>query len=136
MLFKKMMQSLVKTATEHCGREMVRGFIVLVVVPIAIFVALISLVGAIFGIIGIFVYALLIITAKILAGILFGSVLVKAVKKTKEYEVTWQSAMIGVIALELVGLVPVLGWVLVFLIFLAAFGSISMAAYQEMWLRR
>lgn len=136
VLFKKTIQTLTKTTTEHFGREMVRGFVVMVIVPVAIFITLISLVGMVFGIIGILVYGLLIIAAKIFGGILFGIVLVKMIKKTKEYEVTWQNAVIGVITVELVWLVPVLGWIAIFLLFLASLGSISMLAYQKMWLKR
>lgn len=136
VLFKKPIQALVKTSTEHFGREMVRGFVVMVVVPVAIVVALISLVGMAFGVIGILLYALLVVMAKIFGGILFGVVLVKLMKKAKEYEVTWQNAAIGVVAIEVVWLVPIIGWVSVFLIFLASLGSISMMAYQKIWLKR
>jgi cytoskeletal protein CcmA (bactofilin family) len=136
VLFKKPLQTLVKTATEHFGREMVRGFVVLIVVPVAILIAFISLVGMVFGVIGMLSYILLIIAAKIVTGILFGAALVKLVKKTKEYEVTWQNAVIGTIAIELVCLVPVIGWVVAFLLFLASFGSVTLMAYQKMWMKR
>ena len=136
VLFRKTTQSLTKSSIDHFGRELVRGFVVLVVIPFAILFALVSIIGIGLGIAGALIYALLLMVAKVLAGILFGVVLVKVIKKEKGYEVTWQNAVVGVIFLEIVSIVPIFGWLLACLLFLASLGSISMMAYQKMWLKR
>lgn len=136
LLFKKAMQGLVKTTVNYFGRELVRGFVLLIVVPAAIVLAMISLIGIWFAFAGMLLYILLVMMAKVLASIVLGIVLVKMIKKTNEYEVSWQNAAIGVVAIELIGLVPVLGWVAVFLLFLASLGSISLMLYQKTWIKR
>ena len=136
LVFKKTAQALVKTTADNFGRELVRGFMVLIVIPAAILFAMISVLGIGFGIVGALAYALAILVAKVVAGIFLGALLVKLVKKTREYEVDWRTASIGVIAMELVCLVPILGWVFAFLLFLASLGSVSLMVYQKAWLKR
>lgn len=136
LLFKKVAQALVKGAVTYFGRELVRGFVILIVVPAAIVLAMISLVGIWFAFAGMMVYVLLLMIAKVCTGIMLGSILVKMMKKAKEYEVTWQSAAIGVVALELIWLVPIIGWVAVFALFLASLGSLSLMIYQKVWTKR
>lgn len=136
VLFKKAAQSLTKTVIGHFGREAVRGFVVLIVVPAALIVALASVIGIGLAVAGALIYLSLIMIAKVITGVVLGSVVIKLIKKTKEYEVNWQNAAIGVIAVELVSLVPILGWVAIFLLFIASLGSISLMAYQKMWLKR
>lgn len=135
-LFRKTLQSLVKTATGNFGMELVRGFVILIIFPFAILFALLSIVGMGLGIMGLLVYALLVMLANVLAGILLGVVIVKMIKKAKEYEVTWQNAAIGVVALQIISIVPIFGWVFAFLLFLASLGSIALLIYQKAWLKR
>lgn len=136
LLFKKVAQSLTKTVADHFGMEMLRGFVVIVVIPFAILFMLVSVIGIGLGIATALVYALLIMIAKVFAGILFGAVAMKMIKKTKEYEVTWQTATLGVLALQIISLVPVVGWLITALFFFASVGGASMMAYQKMWLKR
>ena len=136
ILFKKVTQGLVKVAADHFGRELVRGFVVLIVMPAAILIAMISLIGIWFAVAGVLLYVLLLMIAKVLAGILLGAVLMKMAKKTKDYEVNWQNATIGVLVLELIWIIPIIGWVAVFLLFLASVGSVALMAYQKTWLKR
>ncbi|OGM92956.1 hypothetical protein A2372_03865 [Candidatus Wolfebacteria bacterium RIFOXYB1_FULL_54_12] len=136
VLFRKAAQSLTKSSIDHFGRELVRGFVVLVVIPFAILFALVSIIGIGLGIAAALVYILLLMIAKVLASILFGAVVLKLIKKKKDYEVTWQSAVAGVIALSIVSLIPIFGWLVACLAFLVSLGSISMLLYQKAWLKR
>lgn len=136
LLFKKVAHALVKTTADNFGRELVRGFVILVVIPAAILFAMVSVIGIGLGAAGALVYILAILVAKVLTGIFLGALLVKLIKKSKEYEVNWQTASIGVVALELIWLVPILGWVFGFVLFLASLGSISLMVYQKAWLKK
>ena len=136
VLFKKTAQSLVKRALSHFGPELVRGFVLLVVGPVAIVVALVSVVGIGFAVAGALVYIALLFAAKIIAAIMLGAIIMKLIKKTADYEIDWKSAAIGVIGVELIALVPIIGWVAVFLLFLASLGSASLMLYQKAWLKR
>lgn len=136
LLFKKTAHVLVKTTADNFGRELVRGFVVLVVIPAAILFAMISILGIGLGIAVALVYVLAVLVAKVLTGIFLGALLVKLIKKSKEYEVNWQTASIGVVALELIWLVPILGWVFAFVLFLASLGSVSFMLYQKAWMKR
>lgn len=136
LFFKKTIQVLVDTTTKQYGKEILRGFIILIVTPVAVIITLISIVGIGIGTIGGLMYALLLVMAKVFAGILLGVLIMKAVKKAKEFDVTWQNAAIGVVAIEIIKIVPVIGWLFVFLLFLASLGSISLMVYQRMWLKK
>lgn len=135
-LFKKTAHNLTKIVVDSFGRELVRGFVVLIVAPAAILLAAISVIGIWFAFAGALLYVLLLMVAKVLMGIALGAVAMRSLKKQKELEVNWQSAAIGVVIIELVWLVPVLGWVAVFLLFLATLGSVSLLAYQKAWMKR
>lgn len=135
-LFRKGIQSLTKTVADNFGKEMVRGFVVLIVCPAAIILAFMSIIGIGLGIAGILLYTLLIMAAKVLAGIIVGTVLVKMIKKASAYEVNWQNAVIGVFVFQVVGMIPIVGWLFAFLLLIASLGSISMMLYQKVWLKR
>ena len=69
------------------------------------------------GLVGI-AYALLIFLASGLTSIVFGSWLIKVVKKQSEYKINWQVVVIGVIVLKLVVLIPFVGWLIGFIFIL------------------
>lgn len=136
LLFKKASVALTKSVVDNIGKELVRGFVVLILVPLAAIALLVTVIGSAFGIALGLIYGVLLIVARIATGIVAGAIVVKVLKKTKEYEVTWQNAVIGVFALYIIAIVPILGWVADFVLFLAILGAAWMMAYQKIWAKR
>jgi len=126
----RMLTATTKTAMDSFGSAALRGSIVLVVTPFAIILSLITIIGMLVGIPAALIFGALLIIAKVLAGVTFGSIIFRQFKKAKEVEVTWQSITVGVICLALLSAIPFVGWILCFLLFIASLGSVSSHLYH------
>jgi len=135
LIFKKFSGAVVRSGFERWGMHILRGFIVLVVVPIIAILLFISLVGALVGALVLLSYIVLLMVAAVYSGILFGSWLFRIVTKS-DVEVTWQQAVIGTILLAIVQLIPIIGWVIGLAFFLMALGAVSYTVYRKVWLER
>jgi hypothetical protein len=135
IVFKTFSHAVVSDAIVRPWVNMLRGFIVLVVVPIVAIILFATIFGALLGALVALAYALLMVVAGLYSGIIFGSWLYRLVKKG-EVVITWQWAAIGVIVLGILKLVPLVGWVICFLFFLLAIGAIADMLYQKLWLKR
>ena len=133
LLFGEWTKNFVNSAIANFGREAVRGFVILVVIPVAVVILLITIIGVILGIFGILIYILFIILASILASVALGSFIWKYLSESKEYIVDWKTILIGVVIMQLVQLIPFVGWIAAFIIFIASFGNLFYLAYQQVW---
>jgi len=135
-LFRKWTEMFIKETVANFGREAVRGFIFLIVIPVAIILSFVTVIASFFGIIGILWYIVSLIVASVFSGILLGGWLSKYLYSQTDYTVDWKSISLGVILLALVSLIPFVGWIVVFIVFSAAFGSLLNFCYQRVWLSR
>lgn len=104
------------------------GFALVVAAPVLIFILIVSFVGMAVAFILLAAYLLLLMLGYLYAGIIAGSALARGVLKRKL--VTWKIALLGMLVLCLVGAVPVMGAIVVFVLFLASVGCISTIAYR------
>ncbi|HRY60105.1 MAG TPA: hypothetical protein P5096_01870 [Patescibacteria group bacterium] len=117
-------KSFVQKALSSPVSALVWGFISLIIIPV-IFIALIfSAIGTNIGIICMLIYIALLILASILSSLLIGSLLTKQMNKTKEYPIDWKVCAIGAILTMILGLIPIVGWIIIFAFFLISFGQI------------
>jgi hypothetical protein len=121
-------------AVPHFGKSLLIGFVLLIVVPVLTMLLLISFIGAFVALIVGFLYILFLVVAKVYAGILTGVLLARGIKK--EIVVDWRFTIIGIVILQLVSLVPVIGFLVSFVIMLAALGALAYFAYQRFWVER
>ncbi len=130
------MNSFVGETTERMlngfGKELLRGFIIAVVIPVAAILLFISFLGIPLGLLALVVCGLLFVAGSIMAPIVAGSWIIKVARKQKSYEVTWASVIVGGIVLSIVKLIPVIGWVVGAILFLAALGSIAYVGYHRL----
>lgn len=100
------------------------GFMFLVVTPIAGVVLLVSIIGIPLGI-GIFLlYPIALYIGKLAGVVAAGTWLRSLLDKQAGAKVDWISALVGFIILTLVGVVPVLGGLVVFIVFLSGLGAL------------
>ncbi|MES2668237.1 MAG: polymer-forming cytoskeletal protein [Patescibacteria group bacterium] len=104
------------------------GFAVVVATPVFVLLLMLSFVGMGVGALLLIAYLLLLALGYVYAGVLAGSALGRGLLKRPS--VTWKIALLGMLALYLVGAVPVIGDLLVFVLFLAATGSIVAIAHR------
>jgi len=104
LLFPKFSNTLGKHTISNFGREFIRGAVISFIVPVALLLLLVSIVGIPLMLVGSLAYALLIGIAKLYTGIVFGGILAKVFKK--EVIINWQWAALGILFLHFLILVP------------------------------
>lgn len=103
------------------------GLVWLIVTPIVCILLAVTLVGIPFAIFLGLVYSLVCILAKILSGILLGVWLLRLFNKKRGWKVDWRAILLGVILINLLMLIPLVGWLLAFIFFLPALGGVIWA---------
>lgn len=121
--FHRYTRELVATAMMQPWTEVLRGLIVMIVLPVVSFILLATVIGIPLGIIGLLAYAMLCIFAHLASPILLGSVLHKWIKKPAGYVVNWKTVLLGVTVFFFLGLIPFLGWIAKALICLLTLGA-------------
>jgi hypothetical protein len=130
LLFKKQMQTLVRHALPNFGKELLRGFIILVVLPVAIIISFVSIVGGILGAAALLLYIAIAMFGTILSPIILGAIPSKYIFKQANFEGNWKSAIIGAIVLSVISAIPIAGGVVCFVFFLVGFGTIFNFIYK------
>lgn len=121
---------MVKRAGTQFWKSLFVGFIVLVTLPIAALIACATIIGAIPGIIGFLVYAVLLVAAMPMAGIITGSFLFK-----RRADLAWYQIALGVFAFMLIKLIPFIGWLAWFVLYVISLGAVSQALWQH-WIKK
>ena len=130
-LFPDLTDSIVTRALSHSTRRFtllsLLGFALIVATPVLILILLLSFVGIAVAFLLIALYALFFMLAYVYAGVLAGAVLARALMKRSV--ITWKEAVIGTLVLYVIGIVPILGPLVKFILIMAAGGSIASIAY-------
>lgn len=114
------------------GKALLSGFGVAILTPVAAFLLMLTVIGSWLGILLGAGYAFLIVLAKIYGGVVFGAWLWRLGSKGKARGIDWKSAASGVFLLAFIGLVPIVGWIILLLAFLAALGGLYAVALERM----
>ncbi len=109
------------------------GFALVVATPILLILLLISFVGIGLAFILGALYLLLLMLAYIYAGLLAGMYTLKLI--TKKEQTGWKAAVLGMFMLYVIGLVPVVGSLFVFVLMLVSAGVLAIIAYTFAWKR-
>lgn len=107
------------------------GFGTLVATPFLIVLLAVSFVGIGISLILSALYFLTLMLAYVYAGLLVGTLVLSYV--TKRINTTWKAALLGALLLYIIGLIPVVGGLAVFLLMLIAAGALGSIAYQFAW---
>jgi len=116
-------------------RNLLLGFAVLVLVPVASIMLLVTVLGAYVGMLLIASYVLLMMVVSLYSGIMLGAWVYKLIKKG-ETVVSWQVAALGIVLFTLVKLVPVVGWIVCLAVFLMTLGAVAQIINDRLWARR
>jgi len=110
LVFRKYSMELVETATTSPLKELGRGIVAFIVLPVISIVLLITIIGIPLGILGLLSFAMLFIFASIITPIFLGSLIYKWVSKS-DYVVNWKTILLGTVVYLLLGLIPFVGWI-------------------------
>lgn len=133
-LLPKFSRSVVEYGFAKPGERMGIGFIYLVVVPIAAILLMLTVIGIPFGLVALGIYGVTIFIARVLTALLVGAYIVYWISRNKKIRVDWFSALVGVLVVALIGLIPVIGWLAIFLVFLIVLARF--ADWQIQFLRK
>lgn len=122
LIFNRYAREVVANAGEQPLLELGRGFLALVAVPVASIILLVTVLGIPLGLFGLAAFVGMMILTSIVAPIVLGSVAYRYFTK-RDYEVTWLTILIGVVAYSILGLIPFVGWIATFAVFLITLGS-------------
>ncbi|MFA5714637.1 MAG: hypothetical protein WC998_02770 [Candidatus Paceibacterota bacterium] len=123
--FRNQSEAIIKEGVSNFWKNTGKGFIFLVVIPAAIILSFITIIGTILGVIAGFLYAILLIISSVVANLIFAQLCMKYIFKRDKYELNWWIVILAVLIFGTISFVPFIGWLFMFIIFLAAFGSLS-----------
>ena len=103
--------------------KLTRGTAWFFLVPLLFIILLVTIIGSGVAMVVAPVYFLSIALAKVLAGIVFG-VWIMRLSSKKEVAIDWKPVTLGVIALEILSVIPFIGWLIGSVVFLLALGGL------------
>lgn len=134
LVFRKAAQAVVKSSHENFWMELVRGFALLVLIPVAIVVLAVTVIGIPLSVFGVGLCIILFLASHGFAPLVVGSLVQPYWRNEKEFD--WVTVLTGVVILSVAGLIPYLGGLVTFLFFLVALGAFGKDMYQRYWLTR
>ncbi|MDD2753864.1 MAG: hypothetical protein PHT44_04630 [Candidatus Portnoybacteria bacterium] len=123
--------NIISTAFAKPGRELLRGFILFFIIPIAAIALMITMLGLPIGFTLIFLYAALLMAGAVVSGLLAAGLLAKFIFNKKETDINWWMIFLAVVLLSIVKLIPFIGWILSGLIYLVAIGVLGNKIYSK-----
>lgn len=117
--FRKDALAILDQSRSHYGMSLLRGFVFIVVVPVGVVISFITVIGAIPGIVALFIYGALLVLAAPLAALFAATLLRKG--KT---DMRWYHILLGAAVISIVSMVPFIGWIAYALAYLAVLGGI------------
>lgn len=130
-VWPELIKDTVSHALQKSGRSLGIGFIWIIgLVPVAILL-LMTIVGWPLLLITIFGSATLWVMAKIISMIVVGVWVMQKMQK-REAPITWQHILLGTIVIELIQIVPVVGWLIGLVIFALTLGALGISLWERL----
>lgn len=135
-LLRKFTEPAVKESLSRFWPSLGLGFAALILIPVLFVILMITVVGIWLGVLTIATYILSILLSLVLSSIVLGVWLIKIIGRKKDYLVDWKAVVVGVIVMDIIALIPVLGWIVKFVLMLMALGGIYRLAHQKIVLKK
>lgn len=123
-LRRRDMTTVIDRVHGHFSHVLLRGFSVFVLIPVASIILFVTLIGWIPAMAMLAVYVALLVLATPIAVLVATSLLMTLMKKSRT-DLTWYHILGGLVVFKLVAFVPVLGWIVCFVIYLASLGAVA-----------
>ncbi|MBU0707331.1 hypothetical protein KKG41_03090 [Patescibacteria group bacterium] len=129
-ILKGYSRNIVNSGLGGFWKQLLIGLIILIITPVAAIILFSTLIGSIIGVVLALLYVVLMFMAWIYSGILLGAWLMRFTRKDKKFAGDWVSVLVGVILIQLISLIPIVGWIFAFIFFLVALGSVSLTEWK------
>ena len=121
----------VATAVEKSGWNLLKGFLVLLAVPVAAVIGALTFIGIPFSLFALSLYGIVVILAAVYAPIILGSSLVMIARKTRTIVVSWKTIVLGVAFVTVIDFIPFIGNLIWYTALLIALGSIYQLIFDK-----
>lgn len=128
MIFKRRSSMLQQSAFNGFWMNFLYGFSVMILIPIASLILLVTIIGAPVALVMMAVYGILFALSGIMAPIMIGGWIFKFSKKTSEYPTHTYSIIVGAVVFTLIGIIPFVGWIFGGIFIMAALGTLARSA--------
>jgi hypothetical protein len=123
LVFRRYSKEITAIATQKPLLELGRGFLTVIVLPIASILLFFTLVGIYLGVFGLLCFAITMLFSLIMTPIVVGSIVYRYFSKN-ELEISWKTILLGVFLFMLLGFVPFVGHLAQALLTLLTLGAI------------
>jgi len=128
LIARKRVEVFGSESTKRYHFKLLIGFAVLFLVPIAVVILLVSVLGIFVGLIGLFAFCALFLLTLPLMSIVLGSIIAEIVTKKRQISVPW--IIVGTVLIHALLLVPIVGFVGISLLFLVTLGNVIITSYR------
>lgn len=122
---RRIMDTLIKKPWKSLGW----GFLGLIVIPVAVVILFITVVGCPFAIFGLYIYSIITYLASIMVGLVLGEKIIRLFKKKGAIS-PYLSFIIGIAILFVVSFIPILNVIVTLLVTLFGAGAILLGSWQ------
>jgi hypothetical protein len=136
LVFKRQSKMLLDDTLSDFWHNALKGIIFLVIAPIILVGTAFTLIGLPLALIGGLIYILWLLIANVYSFVIAGAWAYHKLFKTSSIVADWRSALFGILVLYVVGMVPVIGGMVNFIVIMAVLGSIMHNWYKKIWLMR
>ena len=127
-LLPKAVSETTRALTQRVWASLGIGFLVLIIIPVAAIILMITLIGLPAGMITFALYFIFIYLSQIAFSIFLGEKIITSITK-KEKTSPYLSALIGLVILAILGFIPFLGWLVKFIAMLFGLGALVLATF-------
>jgi len=121
--FPRPSRGIVDAVTKKFWQSLGMGLVALIATPIAGIVLVVTVVGMYVGFFLFALYVLALLVTAVYLGVVTGALIARLARK--EYRVSWKWAVLGTLVMGLISLIPVIGWIVCAVLFLATLGAVA-----------
>jgi hypothetical protein len=131
-LFPAFTKDVVGQSTAKFAQKLGYGLLAIIATPIVIMILLFTLFASKVAIFLGLIFALALMLTGPIVALIIGALVVKFLSKEKELRFDWISVVVGVALVTLLKYVPVLGPILIAVVFLAVLGTLATMIYEKL----
>jgi hypothetical protein len=130
-LFGQCVRRVMDTLITKPWKSLGVGFLGLIVIPIASVIMFVIVIGYPIGVVGMYTYSILLYTASIFVGLVVGEKVIQLFKKEGAISL-YLSFIVGYVILRILGLIPILGFIIRIFVLLFGAGALLLAGWHLM----
>jgi hypothetical protein len=130
-LFSQCVRRVMDTLITKPWKSLGVGFLGLIVIPIASVIMFVILIGYPLGVVGMYTYSILLYTASIFVGLVVGEKVIQLFKKEGAISL-YLSFIVGYVILRILGLIPILGFIIRIFVLLFGAGALLLGGWHLM----